>query len=59
MSKKHQFSDSLTKISRFLTEDKDKGDYVLICFFKQEIYDIQDMEYTEGKLNTYIEINER
>lgn len=53
MSKKHQFSDSLTKISRFLTEDKDKGDYVLICFFKQEIYDIQDMEYTEGKLNTY------
>ena len=49
MNKKHAFNDSLAKICTFLMEDKDKGDYVLICFNKQEAYDIQEMEKAEGK----------
>ena len=50
MSRKsnQEFNDSLTRIAQFLCEDKDKADYVIMCFNKQLQYDIQEMEHTEG-----------
>ncbi len=47
---KHEFNDALAKIVHYLADDRDKGDYILLCFYKQETYDIQEMEKTEGKL---------